>query len=156
MQGGTEMKGSEIINGCLKVEKSAAAIYSNLMQKFPDKKEFWKELLDDEIEHVSFLNDALSHGLTDELQKMDIPPSLNVINRTQKLAESIHEKVKEISISFQDSLAMMLKLEETMVETYTNSVIADLMSCEDDSCHERVMSDERTHVEKIRDMMKSL
>jgi rubrerythrin len=150
------MGGNDIINGCIKVEKSAAAIYSNLMQKFPDKKEFWKELLDNEIEHISFLNDTLSHELTEELQKMDIPPSLNVINRTQKLADSIHEKVKQGAVSLKDSLEMMLKLEETMVETYTNSLIAELMSCEDDACYERVMSDEKTHVEKIRDMIKTL
>lgn len=150
------MEGNDIIGGCMKIERSAAAIYSTLMQKFPDKKEFWKELLDDEIEHISFLNDALSHGLTGELKKMDIPPSQKVINRTQKLADSIHEKVKKEPVSFKDSLAMTLKLEETMVETYTNSLIADLMSCEDDRCHERVMSDEKNHVEKIRDMIKTL
>jgi hypothetical protein len=51
------MNKNSIINGCIKVEKSSAYIYKNLMKKFPEKEDFWKNLFDDEVEHLTFLRD---------------------------------------------------------------------------------------------------
>ena len=42
------MERKALINGCIKVEKSAAAIYKKLMGKYPEKIDGWKELFDDE------------------------------------------------------------------------------------------------------------
>jgi hypothetical protein len=54
------MNRNSIINGCMKIERSAANIYKNLMKKFPEKEDFWKNLFDDEVEHLSFLKDVKS------------------------------------------------------------------------------------------------
>ncbi|MBI5675264.1 MAG: hypothetical protein HZC48_05465 [Nitrospirae bacterium] len=46
-----------------------------------------------------------------------------------------------------------LKLEESMVKTYTNKVIADLIACEEVS-YKKVVADEKMHIRKIKKMMK--
>ena len=148
------MARNAIINGCIKVEKSAASIYKKLMKKFPDRKDLLKELFDDEISHLSFLNDVKSLGLVDEIQKMESSPSIAVINKTVKMADDLTVKITEDSISFKKALSMALKLEESMVETYTNKIIADLISCEDKPSYKKMVADERKHINKIQKMMK--
>jgi len=147
------MDRNTVINGCINIEKSASSIYDKLMQIFPDKKEFWKNLFDDEIEHLSFLNDVTSLGLIDEIEKIDFLPSMSVINKTLKLADTITEQITTSSISLEDALKMMLKLEKSLVETYTNKLIARLISC-DEGGGEKLIIDEKTHIDKIQEMIK--
>ncbi len=148
------MAKNELINGCIKVEKSAASMYKKLMKKFPDRKDFWKELFDDEISHLSFLNDVKSLGLTDEIQKMESAPSIAVVNKTVKMADDLAVKITADSVSFKKALSMTLKFEESMVEMYTNKLIAQLISCEDKPSHKKMVADEKKHINKIKKMMK--
>jgi rubrerythrin len=143
------------INGCIKIEKSAASIYKNLMKKFPEEKEFWKRLFDDEVEHSSFFSDVKSLGLIADMQKMDSKPSMPIINAALRSTGSIIKKITKRSLSLEDALKMALKLEETMVETYTNKLIAKLLTCENEPSYKKIISDERKHINKIKNMMKS-
>ncbi len=144
------MDKNAFIDGYMKVEESAASIYKDLMQIFPEHNDFWKNLYDDETDHLSFLNDVKSLGLINELQKIDLPPSMPIINETLKQAGVITEKITSGSLALDDALTMTLKLEESMVETYTNKVIAHLMSCENETCFEKIIADEKTHINKIK------
>lgn len=148
------MANNALLNGCIKVEKSAASIYKKLMKKFLDKKDFWKELCDDEINHLSFLNDVKSLGLIDVMQKIKSSPSLSIINETVKMADDLNAKIIADSISLKKALSMALKLEESIVETYTNEIIANLISCEDESSYKKLVADEKKHINKIKKMMK--
>lgn len=143
-----------LVNGCIKVEKSAASIYRKLMKKFPDKKEFWKDLFDDEINHLSFLNDVKSLGLIDVMQKIDSLPPQELIDQTVMMADDLTAKIMAESISLKKALAMALKLEESIVETYTNRLIANLISCEDEVSYKKIVADEKKHINKIKKMMK--
>lgn len=148
------MAKNALINGCIKVEKSAASVYKELMKKIPEKKKFWKGLFDDEVEHLSFLNDVKSLGLIDVMEKVDSLPSMTSINKTIKTADDLNAKIKADSISFKRALVMTLKLEESMVETYTNKLIANLISCEDKVSYKKIVADERKHINKIKKMIK--
>jgi len=148
------MAKNEFINGCIKVEKSAASMYKKLMTKFPDRQDYWKELFDDEISHMSFLNDVKSLGLIDEIQKMEASPSISLINKTVKMAEDLTAKIKEDPISFKKALSLVLKFEESMVEIYTNKIIANLISCDDEPSYKKMVADEKKHINKIKKMMK--
>ena len=148
------MAKNAIIRGCMKVERSALYVYKQLMKKFPDKKEFWRELVDDEVDHLSFLNDVQSLGLADAMQKTDPLPTMENINDAIKTADDLVVKIKEDSVSLKKTLAIILKLEETIVETYTNRLIAKLMSCEDKVSYKKIVEDEKRHINKIKKMMK--
>ena len=117
----------EIINGCMEVEKLAASIYCDLIRLFPEEKEFWEDFYDDEKEHLSFLIDAKSLGLIKEMEKISLPPSMTMINKTLKLADNIIKNISASPISFEKALKMVLKLEDTVVEIYTNKLIANLL-----------------------------
>jgi hypothetical protein len=147
------MNKNSIIDGCIKVEKSSAYIYKNLMRKFPEMEDFWKNLFDDEVEHLSFLKDVKSLGLTDEMGKIDLPPAMPIINKTIKMTENIKEKIKTGSISLKNALKVTLKLEESIVETYTNKIIANLMSCENTLSYKKLIANEKKHINKIKKMM---
>jgi rubrerythrin len=150
------MEQEDVINGCIKVENAVASIYSNLMERFPDKKEFWESLLNDEREHIAFLTDVKSLGLITEIEKLDFLPSMDVIKKTLILTDKVSRKLSDNLSSLKDSLIMALKLEESEVEIYTNQLIAKLLSCDDEAPIAKVVADEKTHINKIRKMMKQV
>jgi len=147
------MPRNALIIGCMKLEKSAAAAYKKLMKKFPEKIDFWNDLFNDEIDHLAFLKDAKSLGLIDVMQKIDPLPSKTIINKSAKIADDFGAKIESGSISFKKALAMALKLEESMIETYTNRLIANLISCEDENSYKKIVADEKKHINKIKNMM---
>ena len=145
-----------IIQGCIKVEHSIASIYSNLMQVFPEKKDLWGNLLNDVKEHIAFLSDVKSLELSDDLEKVDLLPTMPMIDKTLKLAEDANEKIKSNSVTFKDALSMTLEIEESIVKTYINKIVAKLLSCADESSCEKFITGGESHVEKIRIMMKAV
>lgn len=147
------MDAKTILDKCVKVERAAASIYNSFMRQLPDDRDFWQDLFDDEVEHVSFLNDVKSLMLIDELQKIEISPSVEIIERALSLAEKITKKTGSRSLSRKDALAMALQLEESMVETYTNRLIASLLSCENETDYKTIVADENRHIDKVRRML---
>ena len=148
------MEQVDVINGCIKVENSVASIYSNLVQVFPENKEFWESLLNDEREHIAFLTDIKSQGLITEMEKMDLPPSMKIIQNNLKLVDKVSRRISDEPNSMKNALKLALKLEESIVETYTNELIAKLLSCEDETSYEELIDGEKQHVDRIRKEMK--
>jgi len=144
----------DVINGCIKVENSVASIYSNLIQVFPENKGFWESLLNDEREHIAFLTDVKSQGLITEMEKMDIPPSMKVINSTLKMVDKANRRLSDEPISLKNALKLTLKLEESMVEIYTNELITNLLPCEEGELYEKLIDGEKKHVDRIRKQLK--
>ena len=147
------MKINDIINGCIKVEKSVASIYSTFMQLFPEEKDFWEGLYKAEIEHSSFLMDTKSLGLINELKKISLLPSMQIINKTLKLVDNITKKISKNPISLKSALKMTLVLEETIVEVYTNKAIENLLDCDNKSCIKKILLDGKLHIDKVKDMI---
>jgi hypothetical protein len=150
------MEQHDFINACIKVENFVASIYSRLMQVLPKQKDFWEELLNDEREHIAFLSDVKSLGLVTELEKMDYAPSMNEVKKTLKLTDSVTKRISDAPISMKNALKLALKLEESMVETYSNELIAKLLSCDDEASYEKLLADEKKHIDKVRKMMKKV
>ncbi|KPJ97586.1 MAG: hypothetical protein AMK71_13060 [Nitrospira bacterium SG8_35_4] len=149
------MEQHDFINGCIKVENTVVSIYSRLMQKLPKHKEFWAELLREEREHVAFLSDVKTLGLVTELEKMDYAPSMSEIKKSLKLTNSVNKRISDDPISMKNALKLALKLEESMVETYSNELIAKLLTCEDEATYKKLLADEKKHIDKVRKMMKN-
>jgi rubrerythrin len=147
------MAKNSIISGCMKVERAASRLYKKIAKKFPDDNEFWQDLSDDEVNHLSFLKDVHSFGLTEVMKKTDALPRMKYIDEALNIAEDLTSKIKSNSVSFKKVLAMTLKLEESMAEMYTNRVIAKLLSCEDEASYKKTVADEKKHINKIKRMM---
>ena len=147
------MDRNEIINGCIKVESAAAFIYSKFMQVFPDKQDFWEGLYNDEKEHILFLSDVKSLDLSDEVRKMNLLPSKSTIKEVLKLSDKISQKISSGPVTFREALKLSLKLEESMVETYTNKLISSLLSYDNEACFDTFITSEKNHEEKIKKML---
>jgi len=144
------MDGNEIINGCIKVESAAASIYSKLMQLFPEEHDFWEGLYNDEKEHISFLSDVKSLGLCDDVRKMNLLPSKPMIREALKQAEKINKKISNGPVTFKQALRITLALEESMVETYTNKLIASLLCCNNETSFNDFVTNGKDHEKKIK------
>jgi len=134
------------------MENASAFIYSKFMQLFPKEKDFWEDLFNDEMSHSSFLNDVEYYEMFNGLQISDLPLSISLIEKTLKFVEKISEHIKFNPVSFEDALRIALKIEETMVEIFTNDLISIAIT-NNESFLEKIFRDERLHVDKIKNMM---
>jgi rubrerythrin len=143
----------KLIQGCFAMEQTVSSVYSHFMQLFPDEKQFWLDLYQDEIEHSSWLSKASFTGMIDLLPSADLIPASELIDNSVRFAEERRKYIYAHPLSFEDALNTALKLEETMVETFTNQLIANVLSIDKESLSDRIIMAEKEHISKIEDMM---
>lgn len=147
------METHDFINGCIAMEKATELVYSNFMQLFPQEKDFWGDLVKDEMGHSSFLIDADNHGLFDKLKITYSPFSMSLLEKTIKFAQNITNQIRFNPISIEDAFRMALKLEESILETFANNLMGALLTDPKESAFDKLFSETRLHADKIRDMM---
>ena len=147
------MEISHFIHRCIEVEKSVASLYRTFTELFPEEKDFWQDLLNDEEEHTSFLKGSVNMGLTDELKNSALHPSIDFIETTLRHTERIRNQIHRNPLSLEDALNVALMIEKNMVETFANDLVARLLSYDDSSLLENILMGERLHIDKIREKM---
>ena len=146
------METHDFINGCIAMEKAAELVYGNFMKLLPQEKDFWEDLVKDEIGHASFLIDAHNHGLFDKIKLTYAPLSMPILEKTLKFAENINNQIRFNPVSLEDAFKMALKLEESILETFTNNLMGALLT-DPKTSFDRLLIETRLHTDKIRDMM---
>jgi hypothetical protein len=147
------MEMQNFINGCIIVENIVASIYKTFMDFFPEEKSFWQDLYRDELEHSLWLSDNTHTEAIELLPSKDLLPSIELITRTIDFANGKIRHIKSNPITLEEALNIALQLEETMVETFTNEVTANLFAHDYKSLGERISAAEKVHINKIEDMM---
>jgi rubrerythrin len=142
----------QLINGCLVMEETVASIYSYFMQLFPKERDFWKDLHEDEKDHAAFLLKSADSGSFDEMKAADLGFSMPLLDRTQQFIANAMNHIKFNPVSLEDALNMALKIEETTVEAFANELMACL-SPSDNSAFLQMIMEEKTHIDKIKNMM---
>ncbi len=74
------------------------------------------------------------------------------LERTLEFARSVRTKIQSQPVTLEEALGMALKLEESMVEIFTNALI----SGNNDSFErnvEEMLVDERGHIDRIKNEM---
>ncbi len=147
------MELQEIINGCLLMEHTVASIYKHFVQLFPEEKEFWDDLYKDEAEHSSSLTNSSYTGMIDLLPSTDLIPSLEHLERNLRFAEERKKFIMANPIDLEQALKISLQLEETMVETFTNDLVANIFADDYESLSNKILLSERAHMDKIKEFM---
>ncbi len=142
-----------MINNCIAMEQAVASIYSSFLQLFPEEKFFWEDLLKDEMQHESWLSEANYVESIDLLPSTDLLPSMKFVENSLSFAENISRHIKANPVTLEYALKISLKLEESMVETFANELIANLFAFDYESLSEKILMAERLHIDKIEDMM---
>lgn len=154
--GDIPMSISERIKGCIAIEKAVASIYGSFVKMFPEEKTFWEELLKDELEHRDFLKDAEFLKMFSKLPRQLHPPSHQFIVNTLKFLKNISREITHNPLALKEALEIALKIEETMVETFSNELIADLKTMDADTYApdlEKMLIEERGHISKVKNKM---
>jgi rubrerythrin len=147
------MNAQELISGCIEIEQAAAHIYSSFMQLFPEERGFWEGLVNDELSHTSFLLEANRVGMFDGVPSEEMLLSGRIIFDTVVFTRNVKNNILYGPVSLEDALKIALKLEETMVEIFTNQLIAKLSNYQSQSALDEMLAAERYHLDKIRNRM---
>lgn len=150
-----DMKMGKIINGCKAVEEAVASIYRTFADFFPEYRTFWVDLYRDELEHSYWLSDANNIEAIDLLPSEDMLPSMDIIERTLVFVRGKIQYIKTNPVSLEEALKIALKLEESMVETFTNEMTANLFASDYEALSKKIIAAEKRHINKIEDMMLS-
>jgi hypothetical protein len=143
----------DLVRGCDAIEKAAASLYSRFMQIFPEEKDFWQELVKDEIEHSSFLMNADFLGILEKLGTSRQLPSIPLIENTLIFANTVQEKVRFNPVSLEEALTMSLKLEESMAEIFAHESMITFLAGDDDLLISKILTSEQLHIDKIRNKL---
>jgi len=147
------MELKNFINGCRTVEETVASIYRKFADFFPEYRSFWEDLYRDELEHSFWLSDASHNEAIDLLPSEDLMPSMEVIERTIAFARGKSLYINTNPVTFEEALRIALQLEESMVETFTNEMAANLFASDYESLSQKIIVAEKLHINKIEDMM---
>jgi len=149
----TNMKSDQLLNACKDVELAVASVYRKFMDFFPEDKIFWQDLYRDELEHSYWLSDALNVESIDLLPSKDLLPSMGIIESTLLFVRRKMNYIKFNPVTPEEAFKIALKLEESMIETFTNELTANIFASDYESLNNRIIAAERLHINKIEDMM---
>jgi hypothetical protein len=140
------------INGCIAIEKVAAEIYSAFMKMFPEESGFWENLYHEELDHIESFQLGELLGLFGD-EEGDLPlTEMPYIVKTLEFTENLKEQIRHSALTLEQALRMSLTLEESMVESLMND-IKEKAREQFPGKLEEVLLEERTHVEKITQLM---
>ena len=142
-----------MINGCRAVEEAVATVYMTFADLFPNEKAFWQDLYTDELEHSFWMSEGGRADAIELLPSESLLPSLESIVKTLQFVRGTFRRVKSSAITLEEALRLALQIEESMVETFTNELSANLFASNYQSLNERIIAAEKQHVRKIEDMM---
>lgn len=139
------------ILGCMAVEQASADVYSTLMSIFPGEKDFFEDLYKDELKHSTLFIDGALFDVFGIEKKQVLPPELDLIRKTIDYAKQMNIRIRTSPVSLDEALKMALTLEESMVESFANEVLAGEERIVEGFAE--ILKDEKRHIEKLRDFM---
>lgn len=139
------------ILGCIEVENAVIEIYKALKNFYPEEKDFWDGLIADEIEHIVVLRANQFMDDYYELKPEDHPPPMELIIKTIAFAHEFINKLKVSPVGLEEALRTSLSIEESMAESFVGFLMIEDNATKEG--FEKVLMDERSHVNKIRNFM---
>ncbi len=149
------MKSSKKIDTCIVVERKCAEEYHALGNLFPEAKDFFEKIAQDELDHAAILTVARLHYNEGKIsEEMIVPASFAVINTSLVFLENLKRKIKDRNISLETALTLSVSLEETSAESYFNQVMTGESDSEIISGLKKLYADEVSHLTVIKDFLK--
>lgn len=142
-----------IINGCVKMEYSVAAMYNIFLHSFPEERKFWEDLFFDEMEHAYRLKTDLYVKSNDLLPTMNPLLTIELIENSIEKAENKRRQIMNVPVSLKDALKVALRLEESLLEIYSNKLLKNVLASDHESLSNKIISFEILHINKISDQM---
>ncbi len=145
------VKLKRLVSKCVDVEHTMAELYQAFMERFPEDAMFWEDLHEEEMKHIAFLVNAdIFDALGDDIGQLPLPAEAYV-ERTLASARTALEQFRKRAVPLDEALSMALKLEESVVEAF----VSEAMESENnESPFATLLSDTRTHADKLRNLMR--
>jgi len=145
---------NEMIELLTKNEELIAELYIAYSEKFPDYREFWIEIAEEEKKHSRWMRSLQAY--TDDILSFNegrIKPELMRISLTYVDKKIKEAKTEEMAIA--DALTIALELETNMIErNYFKLFHGD--SDELKSIFQNLESDTQQHTNRVRNILASL
>ncbi len=146
---------SEKVKVCIAIEAMTAELYHMLSSRFPEAKGFWRELALSEENHANILVVGAGYLRTRELPEYIVPDSQEQIDETFRLVREAKNIVQNDHQSLNDALKLALQIENSTAERYFQEVMLGQTNSPVIAKLQKIRKDELTHIEKIKDFMKT-
>jgi rubrerythrin len=148
------MELAEKLQACLRVETLCEEIYYSLCNLFPQARELFRQLAEEEERHADIL--TICGGFQDigALPAVIVPESVPQIQKSVEIAEELKKMIEGENISLRTALEKALELEESVAEIYFNELMTGESDVEVVSYLQRYYKNETAHTEMIRRFMR--
>lgn len=141
---------------CVAIEAAIAQIYRDFAKMFPQARDLWGELAQEEENHASILAIGSRYADLGKLPDFIVPKSLTHMRDTLGFVSSVEAAAKANNISISEALEMSLKIERSLEESYLLDVMTRETHSEIVARLQKLLSDTKSHILKIQNYMKSM
>ncbi len=141
------------LEACLKIETFCEEIYYALCKLFPEARELFRQLAEEEERHADILTISAEFYNIDAMSERIVPNSVAKIQESLDLADKMRREIAVKTISLHEALEMALELEESVAEMYFNELMTDTSDEEIISHLQQYYKDEMKHTHRIRQYM---
>ncbi len=144
-----------ILNEFIRLELKVAEIYNFFHETFPEDKDFWWKLCQEERNHASLIKSAKDVFVPlGKYPSVFLTISLNDLQESNKELYNILDKYKRTPISREDTFIIALKLENTAAEKHYQRFMEKKTSSKLDALFQELNYDEIDHAKRISSYIK--
>ncbi len=144
---------SERLQAYYEMETECAEIYHSLVTLFPEAGDLFKTLAEWEERHADIISISIGFSDIGGISDTIVPGELSMINKTLEMTHNIMISIETEKVTLEDILGMVLKMEESMGESYLYEVMTKRTNSEAISYLQQFYKDEKTHAEMIKEFM---
>jgi rubrerythrin len=144
------MELSQKLEACLNVEMLCEEIYYSMCNSFPEAKQLFRQLAEEEGRHADILTISGGFHNLGVMSDIIVPNSAPKIKESLDLAKKMRREIEDKTISLREALQMALDLEESVAEVYFNELMTDKSDEEIISHLQQYYKDEMRHTERIK------
>jgi rubrerythrin len=147
---------AERIAACIAVENAIASVYNDFSNMFAEARDFFGDLSSEEVNHATVLEVAAGYNNAGKLPPEAVPVALPHIDATLNFIAGVREKIKRADVTLEQALDMALAMETSKAESYLLETLTKDTDEKVISKLRKLLVDERSHIEKIKEFMKRL
>jgi rubrerythrin len=149
---------SERLQACLKMETQCADVYTTLVtlfprNLFPEARDLFETLAEWEKSHADIIAVSIGFNKIDEIPDIFVPSELSLIKNTLDIAQDIKASIQSQRVTLKVALYMVLKMEESLAESYLQDVMTQKIDLEIIKYLRRFYKDEKSHAEMIKELI---
>ena len=148
-------KRKELIHEAIRAETNMAELYTWYAKTFPEDREFWETLSEEEKKHASLIRLAQDVLSEKQLSQLFVYDNLDKLKQVNEIVESLIEKYHKDPPEKSEAYNNAAKLESNSFESFYQRKMTDTPQSDDMNVFQKLNEDSKDHAERIKELLEN-